>query len=314
VGGPLLLWGLSQAPAVGRAALLFLPGLGVGLLLAENLDRTGDLWTFPMDAWFDTWVEERGRQGCNRLGFGPHIGCAPTSGSYGHDPGKAWASIQAAAGRFDRMLLGWPGGSLLLLAGALIWMRERSRALAGAALAVGAAVVGAHALYWSPGMAYGARFWHPLLVPAALLGGLTLARLPHRLGPAALALLCLCAAPRLWSELSQDYWCTGPALRDALREGDLDEGVLLLNISGHRPASWPALGVEEFQCDAMLTAGSAFALEEPASQRWIIRYVPGHEERSLDWLREHHPDRSAWWVEIDVSTGRIGIHALTQGN
>jgi hypothetical protein len=145
------------------------------------------------------------------------------------------------------------------------------------------------------------------------LGGLALARLPRRLGPAALAMLCLGAAPSLWSALSRDYWCTGPALRDALQDSGLEEGVLLLNISGQRSASWPALGVEDFQCDAMLTAGSAFALEDPASERWIIRYVPGHEERSRDWLREHHPDRSAWWVEIDVNTGRIGIRALAQG-
>ena len=69
-----------------------------------------------------------------------------------------------AALRLDRMLLGLPGGLAAAALGAvLLWRR--------APLWIVPLIVGGYALYWSPGRALGARFWHPLylLLPAPVL-------------------------------------------------------------------------------------------------------------------------------------------------
>ena len=68
-----------------------------------------------MSVWYDAW---QGRPGCNGLGFGDDIGCAPTLGSFGHTPAKAISLGAEAWQRFDRLLLGVSGGSVLAAVGA----------------------------------------------------------------------------------------------------------------------------------------------------------------------------------------------------
>ena len=55
--------------------------VAAGLILWDNMQLTGSPWSFPMSVWYDAW---QGRPGCNGLGFGDGIGCAPTLGSFGH--------------------------------------------------------------------------------------------------------------------------------------------------------------------------------------------------------------------------------------
>ena len=104
LAGPLLLYGLPSARRDRSLAVwIGLPGVAAGLILWDNMQLTGSPWSFPMSVWYDAW---QGRPGCNGLGFGDDIGCAPTLGSFGHTPAKAISLGAEAWQRFDRLLLG----------------------------------------------------------------------------------------------------------------------------------------------------------------------------------------------------------------
>ncbi len=305
LGGPLLLWGLHRGRSLARAApLLLLPGLAAALLLADNALLTGDPLRFPMSAFFDGWVEDPSRAGCNRLGFGADVGCFPTFGSWGHSPGKALRIAGDSALRLDSQLIGIPGAGALALVG-LAWGR-RWLALVG----IGALVLG-YALYWSPGMAYGARFWSPAL----LLLPLGLAPLLGRLGRLALPLILavgLAGTARMLPDLANRWWCVDGELSRMLAAAGATDGVVFIDGRGSRPMAWPRLGVEAFVCDPLLESGDGFLLWDPSDLRGGLQ--PRHGLRNpattLDYLDRYHPGARAWNAVHDVSRDRWTLEEI----
>jgi hypothetical protein len=300
VGAPLLVWGMVRAGTWSRRGLLLAPSVLAVLLLGwDNQQLTGEPWVFPVNVWYDAWSEELGRVGCNRLGFGPEIGCAPTLGSYGHSPLKALLLAGEAGLRLERLLLGMPGGGLLVLAG--LWRSRKSRGSRLGLILVSLVVLG-HAFYWSPGRAYGARFWHPLylVLPAWIACGLS--ALPTRRSGLAWGVACLVGGSFVVRDLADRYWCVDGALGDALNSAGVEEGVVFLAARGERSTAWPALGVSGFTCDPMLEAGDGMSLLDPTRTSGGIQVrhaLPDGESMQL-YMERHQPGSAAWLVTHDL--------------
>ncbi len=298
LGGPLLIAGLLRG---GGLPLVALPGLGAALLLGDNLLVTGDPLLFPVGPWFDWWVSDEGRPpGCNRLGFGADIGCIPTLGSAGHTPAKAARIALDSLARLDGTLLGVPAG-LLAVAPGLLALRRRAVLL----LVPLAVLVCGYALYWSPGVAYGARFWHPA-VPGLLI--LAAAGLHRYAGRAAwlVLVLPLIGLTRLLPELP-DYWCVDRGLSDQIDAAGLTDGILLVRSEGVAVRDWPALGVPDFTCAEMLELGDAFHRVDPtrATGGLQIRIARATMPENRAWLAEHHPGAPAYlaFQNLDADSG-----------
>ena len=300
LGGPLLLWGLLRADAARtRALLLGLPLLGVAGTLADNAALTGDPLRFAMNAYLDVVA----RPGCNRLGFGPDVGCHATLGDLGHTPWKALQLAGASALRLDRLLLGLPGG--LLLAGlGLLRLPPAPRRLALLWLAL---VVGSYALYWSPGQAYGARFWHPLYVVLPLLTAAGLCALPlptpaRRLAPLLPVAVVLAALPGLLGDLGDRLWCVDRRLQDALGGQGITDGVVFLRAEGQRAAAWPALGVDQLRCTPLLEAGDLLQTQDPLHPNagLRVRFALDDLDATRSYMQQHHPGAAAWIILHNV--------------
>ena len=313
VGVPLLIWGVWAASPGARAALVLLPGLAAGLVLADNAALTGSLTSFPASVWFDGWVADLGRPpGCNRLGFGPDVGCAPVLGTWGHTPAKALQIGLDTAARLDRLLLGVPGGGLVLLVG--LWALRRDRRFLTALGVLGALVVGGHALYWSPGLAYGARFWHPLYILLPVMVGAAADRLPGKWAWVGLAGLSLAGGSALYAELAEDYWCTSPALERLLDDRSVDEGVLFVRSTGTAPTrSWPRLGVDSLTCDPMLASGTALQLLDPTRTTGGLqpRHALPDAESTRAYMATLPVGTRAWLADHRLDTGAWTLTALT---
>jgi len=306
LAGPLLLLGVLWAPArSARAAVVFLPGIGALVLLADNAALTGNPLSFPMSAWLESWVPGGPRPGCNALGFGPDIGCTDVFGVRGHTPVKAWKIGSAALVRLDALLLGLPGAGVLAVLG---WARMR-RVLPFVATAL---VVGGYALYWSPGLAYGARFYAPLLLILPLGLAAVLARLPRLWPLLALVAVSLIGGSRLLPTLADDYWCVGPGARRSLAEAGVREGLVLLDARGTRQASWAALGVPALTCDPMLSAGSLLQDLDPTRTTGGLqpRYMLADPAQVPLYRQRHQPGVGATVLRLDVATGVWSAAAL----
>lgn len=303
LAGPLLLYGLNRSRRDGALGWwVGLPGLAAGLILWDNLQLTGSPWTFPMSAWYDAW---QGRPGCNGLGFGDTLGCAPTLGSFGHTPTKAVSLALEAAQRFDSLLLGISGGTVVAALGA--WQLRDKRVIAWIAL-----VVLGYALYWSPGRAYGARFYHPLYLVIPVLMAVPLARFRQHWTVFGVAAVSLLGLSRQLPELSSSYWCVDDHLSQVLDENDIAEGVVFMKAEGRREVSWPGLGVEAFQCDPMLEAGDGWGLADPSSMNGGLQFRHALPDRAstVAFMEAHHPGVEAWLVLHDVTTDRRQVRAL----
>jgi hypothetical protein len=303
LAGPLLLWGLGDARK--RSVLWVwagLPGCALAVVLLDNHNLTGDVFRFPMSDWFDAW---QGRLSCNELGFGASVGCAPTLGSYGHTPAKALALGLEALRRFDGLLLGFPGGTILALVGA--WILRARRGWVWVVL-----VVVGYGAYWSPGRAYGARFWHPmyLVVPVAVAGALQ--RFPLRWSVLGLVVASVFGVSRIAPDLAGGYWCVGGGLAAELKRAHVEEGVVFLRTRGTHDAAWPSMGVNQFQCDPMLKAGEGWALADPSSMSGglQIRHALPDMEQTKHFMETYHPGVAAWVLEQDLSSGRRELRSL----
>lgn len=291
--GPLLILGLQRArEARVLLAWLGLPALATFLVGLDNQLLTGDFTRFPMSQWFDAWQD---RPGCNRLGFGADVGCAATLGSLGHSPSKAMALILESAVRFDSLLLGLHGGLVLSAWGA--WKLRARRGLVWVAL-----VVVGYALYWSPGRAYGARFWHPLylVVPIALAVPVSALKESWRVvGVAGLAIVGL---SRIVPDLADRYWCVDRGLAEAIEAEGITEAVVFMKGKGLRKSAWPALGVDVFQCDPMLESGDGWMLADPTVMTGGLqfRHALPDLETTRAFMDKYHPGAEAWLAIHDV--------------
>ncbi len=308
VGLPLLIWAAWRATGPQRAALVLLPGLAAALVFADNHATTGAALTFPVGPWYDAWVADLGRPpGCNRLGFGETVGCAPVGGSWGHSPAKALAALRDTATRLDSLLIGVPGGLLLAAAGA--WRLGRRGLWLWLPLLL---VPLGHMLYWSPGLALGARFWHPLHLALPLLIAHALDRIPGRLVAPGLAALCLVGTSRLLPELADSWWCVDDALKNRLAAEGIDHGVLFVRSEG-RPQrrAWPRLGVAEgLECAPMLEAGDAFLLHDPTGAGLTVRHAPSPPSQIARWRAAEAPTAPAHLAVQDLATGQWRIERL----
>ncbi len=307
VGGPLMLLGLWQAGSWGsRAALLWPSAAATGLLLADNAALTGSPLHFPMSEFFASWPSSAGRPGCNSLGFGEAVGCHPTLGSWGHTPAKALQFTRASLRRLDAALLGVPAlGALAVAMGA--W---RLRRRVWPALLLGVIVVGGYALYWSPGAAFGARFYHPLYLVLPILVAAGLAPLLKRRAPAIVAVLMLAGGSRFLPDLANGYWCVDNGLAWALEAEGIDEGVVFMRLDGGRPVAWPSLLVDSMECSGLLEAAEGFVLNDPSRLQGglqIRHYVFNEADRAL-YLERDHPGASAWLADYD---GVRGVWSLS---
>ena len=303
LAAPLLVWGCTHAHRA-RALLWWvgLPAVATILVFIDNHSLTGDWLRFPMSQWYDQWQD---RTGCNRLGFGVDVGCAQTLGSWGHTPSKALSLAWETAMRFDRLLLGVPGGGLLAVICA-VWKR------AGRGWIWVALVVFGYALYWSPGRAYGARFWHPLylVAPVALAMGLvSLRRLWVVLG---VLVGSIFGISQVSVELADDYWCTNAGLSQELNNQGIDSGVVFIQSKGRRNTSWPQLGVDRFVCDPMLASGNGWLLahpENPAGGLQVRHALPDLEQTRA-FMSTYHPGQPAWLVVQDLETHDREVRAI----
>ena len=278
LGGPLLLWALWRTR---HAAVVVLPGLAAGLLLCDNALLTGSPLTFPVNPWYDQWAQP----GCNRLGFGAGVGCV----NPGYTVRDAASNALASLGRLDGLLLGGAGG-LAFAAGGVWAVGLRTGAKLLAPLAV---VVAGYALYWSPGMAYGARFYLPALPGLCVLVAALAARLGGRWAPLLLA-LPLVSASRIAPTVG-DYWCVDGGLSAALDAAGVAEGVLFVKTAGQAAASWPAVGVDAFSCGPMLWAGEGMWRMDPTDQDGLrVRHAPGELSQIPAYMEALAPGRPAW--------------------
>lgn len=299
LGLPLLLALLLRTrDPVARAALVLLPGLAAALVLLDNHALTGDAFTFPVDPWMDL---SSGRPGCNRLGFGPDVGCNPTLGGFGHSPAKALSLAALSAERLDRLLLGLPGGLLLAGAGLVLgWRRLWPLCL------LSALPVLAYTLYWSPGGAYGARFWHPAYIVLPALVALPLARLPGRLAALPVALLSAWGLQATARDLGRDYWCVDGAPRQALAEAGATSGTVLVQARGEAERWWPQLRVA-MRCDATMELGAVMALHDPLRRPGGLQVLRAPAARSdLDAVLGQLPP-PVWLLQQDIGSGEVRV-------
>lgn len=301
LAAPLLLIGLAGTRRwVTRLAWGGAPALAAVALLLDNQLLTGEWWSFPMNDWFDAWRPDR--QGCNRLGFGAEIGCAPTLGSFGHTPLKALKLTWTGLLRLDSLLLGVPGGLLLAIWGARK-LSPRWPWLIAAALLL------AYSLYWSPGRAYGARFYHPLMLilPIAIATTLRSIALPWAwLGIAAIT---VAGGSRVARDLADRYWCVDNGLVQLLAANGVEDGVVFLRAKGKRAAAWPVLGVDSFECDPLLESGDGLQLNDPAypSAGLRVRHALQTTAQMQAFVARHHPGSAAWLITHDVAKDRRTI-------
>ena len=303
VAGPLLAWGLLRAPGLGaRAGWILLPAAGAALLLLDNQMLTGSAFQFPIDGWYEKWLPAPGRPGCNRLGFGAEVGCFPTFNSLGHTPLKALKIFGETSLRMDVSLLGVPGALLLAALGA--WrLRPRWPWLIAAALVL------AHALYWSPGRAYMARFWHPLLLLLPIAVAAALHTWPRRWVVLGLVGAALLGGSWRVPELADRYWCADRALEQTLADAGITEGVVFLRGKKSRQTSWPRMGVDVFVCDPMLESGDGFRLNDPSrpDEGLRIRHALHTLKQTRQYMAAVHPGAPAWLVvhKVDVDMYRV---------
>jgi hypothetical protein len=304
IAGPLLAVGVVRAPGwAPRAALIVLPGLCSALLLADNAALTGDPFTFPMSVFLDGWTAPR-RPGCNRLGFGDDVGCSAVFGTFGHSPEKALRIAWRSARVFDRLSWGAPLGLGLATMGVL-WIRKPLPLLLLVLPPLG------YALYWSPGEAYGARFWHPMLLVVPMGIAVVLQR-AGRMGFPIVTAVGLAGLGWVLPDLGNRYWCVDGQLKETVEAQAIASGTVFLDGRGVRKTSWSRMGNEEFVCDPMLEAGDGFLLLDPAHPMDGIRVR--HALRDPDHIAEYRSlyadGEPALYIRHDVATDRREVEVL----
>ena len=287
LAGPLALWMAWRQP---RKAWTLAPVAVAGVLaLADNAWMTGDPLSFPASVYLE--VE---RPGCNGLGFGPEIGCDPTLGDFGHSPTKAAIIAALSLERMERLILGIPGGGLLFVAG-LALGRKRLLWLAPSLLVP---MLG-YALYWTPGAAYGARFYHPGMLFVAAAVGVALARV--RVLPVVFALAAMTGQALVWKSLGT-YFCADPALANAVTGL---EGVVVLQRRGERTDHNGPLRLT-MPCSSGMGHGPLMSKHDPTGVGLQILRMPEGPDR-YNQLLEDVP--GPIWV-LDYAVGKQEIEVF----
>lgn len=301
-------------------------------LLWHNQTLTGRPLTFPQNLYFATPPDgraasstdvssaavppaaqalppqsfERFTETCNSMGLGPDKGCLVTYGSFGHTPQKAlrnaWENLLA----FDRNLLGGHGAFLLILPG-LYRLRKRMGLMWASMLLFPFL----YSLYWYHGIAYGARFWHPLVAPALLGVASTLAwitsMLHSRLPTIRPALLCLGllallearAIPyhrQLLEEYGNRYWCVDNHLLNTVTPLISTPALVLMGHTGIELQPMPLSSQPggDIQCGNLLRGGSGILHNDPnLLNPLLFGYLPP-QKAGLEQVLAAFPHRSVY--------------------
>lgn len=153
-------------PRLASVATFGIGALIVGsIVMPYNRALTGNARTFPVMAYFDKYYGP----GSNSLGFGPARGIGWGIDPHrGHSPIDALINTNLNVFTLNTDLFGWSMGSLILIIVCIVARRwSRTDRLM---LAVIAATVALHALYWfSGGPDFGPRYWSLILIPCVML-------------------------------------------------------------------------------------------------------------------------------------------------
>jgi hypothetical protein len=181
-------WSLSARGRLFRLApsvALVVGTIATGLLVRPyNAMLTGSSREFPLMAYIDKYYGP----GSNDLGFGPNrgLGWSGLDPFPGHGPLDVVVNGLLNIAQLNVELTGWPIGAVVLLTLVLTLRGTALRRADWWLVAVIAAVVGAHTLYWfSGGPDFGARYWYLIIVPCCALMARSISRLDERVGGAA---------------------------------------------------------------------------------------------------------------------------------
>ncbi|HEX9562510.1 MAG TPA: glycosyltransferase family 39 protein [Gemmatimonadaceae bacterium] len=308
------LLGLWSLGARGRAfrllpSVAFVAGtVGVGALVGPyNAMLTGSPSVFPIMAYVDKYYVP----GSNEMGFGPNRGLGwPGLDPFpGHGPVDVVVNTVLNAAQTNVELLGWPFGSVALLAiGVVVAWRSLRREDAWMAMAI-AGVAGAHAFYWfSGGPDFGARYWYLAIVPACALLARVIEGVDQEIGGATApararaAALVLSAATLFvfvpWRAAGKYYHYRGMRPDVRTLAGERGFGRSLVLVRGRRHPDYASAAIYnpiDLRADAPLYAWDA---------------APDIRTRLL----AAYPDRSVWILDGPSLTGggyRVAAGPLT---
>lgn len=286
----------AWAVGIGGARLRPAPlaGLAVGtlaigsLVFPYNLSLTGNLFTLPVNAYFDKhyWPN------ANAYGFGPDRGVGwPIDPNPGHSPVDGLINTNLNAFSVNIELFGWSAGSLIFVAWLLVaggWRREDRLMIATTLLFVAAHFFN----YFSGGPDFGARYWFSIigaLVALTASGIHALAeRLDARVWLVAAAMAIMTVASYLpWRATDKYYHFRDmrPDLRTLSAERGFGDAIVL--IRGNRFPDY----------------ASAFA-ENPAdvTSRTTI-YAWDRDANVRAEVLRAYADRRVWLIEGPSITG-----------
>lgn len=274
-------------PVASFGAAVVLVG---GLQLGYNAAVTGDPLLFPLDENLDQTYGA----GTNALGFGANRGWGwdGLDPLPGHGPADVVINANLNLTVIDVELFGWASGSLLLAV--LFLLGGRLGAPDRWMLGVLIAVFLAYALYWfSGGPDFGARYWFLMIVPLVALTARGIEFAASRLGSVrvwvAVGVLSVAAALAFmpWRAVDKYYHYRGmqPGVRDLVRAGALDDGLVL--IQGRRHPDFASAAIYnplDLAADQPIFAWD----RSPATRRAVLAAFP---------------DRPVWLVEGPTVSG-----------
>ena len=182
-----------------------------------------------------------------------------------------------------------------------------------------ALIAGGYSLYWSPGAAYGARFWHPMLLVLPIGVAVAFLRAQDRWAPQTpawvpgllLALACTAGGSRLLPELGDRYWCVDGQVAEYLESEGITEGVILVQGEGRRAQSWENLNFQ-IACDPMLEAGDVIQLMNPTqSQGGLqVRHALTDPDERRMYLEQYQPGVPSWLLRHDIALDQRSMENL----
>ena len=167
-----------------------------------------------------------------------------------------------------------------------------------------------YSLYWSPGLAYGSRFLHPLMVVLPMgLAALVIwvmdhvPLVPSWAGEGAIATICALGGSQYLPDLAERYWCVDGSLAQHLEAEDIEEGLIYVHTTGATTLSWANLGIDEVGCSPLDTFGAALQLMDPTQNQGGIqpRHAPPKASDRARFLETLHP-KSKGWLYVDYLT------------
>ena len=299
IGLPLLGWGLYRARnSIQRLALALPVVVALVMIGVDNQQLTGNVFEFPIRQWADHWYDDR--PNCDRLGIGEQVGCVGEPYTWSVAMERTWTRLMM----LDRSLLGMPGGLILAILG-LIRLRQKM------ALGFIAIVILGYGLYWSPGVAYGSRFFHPtmLVLPMGLAGFVIwvtdrlVTAIPSWVGEGVVATVCALGGSQFLPDLAERYWCVDGSLAQHLEAEGIENGLIYVHTAGSTTLQWSKLGMKDVGCSPVDTFGAALQLMDPTQNQGGIqpRHAPPNASDRALFLQRLHP-HSKGWLYIDYLT------------